>query len=89
MYNYWQIGAENGRKVPLASNQVVGGSNPSGRAIISMTYSALKICKFLLNLKVPIEFKIQGGNRWLEGYRRGCHILRSVLLSHSRESTCL
>ena len=32
MYNYWQIGAENGRKVPLASNQVVGGSNPSGRA---------------------------------------------------------
>ena len=32
MYNYWQIGAENGRKVPLASNQVVGGSNPSGCA---------------------------------------------------------
>ena len=32
MYNYWQIGAENGVKVPLASNQVVGGSNPSGRA---------------------------------------------------------
>ena len=32
MYNYWQIGAENGVKVPLASNQVVGGSNPSGCA---------------------------------------------------------
>ena len=34
MYNYWQIGAENGGKEYLASNQVVGGSNPSGRAII-------------------------------------------------------
>ena len=32
MYNYWQIGAENGGKEYLASNQVVGGSNPSGRA---------------------------------------------------------
>ena len=32
MYNYWQIAAENGRKVPLASNQVVGSSNLSGRA---------------------------------------------------------
>ena len=26
----------------LASNQVVGGSSPSGRAIISMSYGALK-----------------------------------------------
>lgn len=42
MYNYWQIGAENGRKVPLASNQVVGNSGLSGPAIISTTYSALK-----------------------------------------------
>ena len=32
MYNYWQIGAENCGKEPLASNQVVGGSNLSGRA---------------------------------------------------------
>ena len=32
MCDNWQIGAENGRKVPLASNQVVGGSNPSGCA---------------------------------------------------------
>jgi len=32
MYNNRQIGAENGGKVPLASNQVVGGSNPSGFA---------------------------------------------------------
>jgi len=32
MYNKRQTGAENGGKVPLASNQVVGGSSPSGRA---------------------------------------------------------
>ena len=32
MYNNWQIGAENGGKEYLASNQVVGGSSPSGRA---------------------------------------------------------
>ena len=43
MYNKRQIGAENGELEPLASNQVVGGSNPSGRAIISTTYGALKI----------------------------------------------
>ena len=28
----WQIGTENCGREPLASNQVVGGSNPSGRA---------------------------------------------------------
>ena len=33
MYNKWQTGAENWRKESLASNQVVGSSNPSGRAI--------------------------------------------------------
>ena len=32
MYNNRQIGVENGGKVPLASNQVVGGSNPPGYA---------------------------------------------------------
>ena len=32
MYNYWQIGAENCGKESLASNQVVGGSNPFGCA---------------------------------------------------------
>ncbi|HIO01152.1 MAG TPA: hypothetical protein EYN14_04230 [Alphaproteobacteria bacterium] len=32
MYNKRQTGAENWRKESLASNQVVGGSNPSGRA---------------------------------------------------------
>ena len=32
MYNYWHGCAENGGKAPLASNQVVGGSNPSGCA---------------------------------------------------------
>ena len=32
MYNNRQIGAENGGKEYLASNQVVGSSNPSGRA---------------------------------------------------------
>ena len=33
MYNKRQNGAENWRKEYLASNQVVGGSSPSGRAI--------------------------------------------------------
>ena len=33
MYNYWHGCAENGGKEYLASNQVVGGSNPSGCAI--------------------------------------------------------
>ena len=47
MYNYWQIGAVNGGKEPLASNQVVGSSNLSGRAIISMSYGALKSCTVL------------------------------------------
>ena len=32
MYNNRQIGAENGGKVPLTSNQVVGSSSLSGRA---------------------------------------------------------
>ena len=56
MYNKRQTDAENGGKVPLASNQVVGGSNPSGRAIISMTYSALKICTLLLKPDSPLGF---------------------------------
>ena len=43
MYNKWQTGVENEGKVQLASNQVVGGSNPSGRAIFSMTYDASEI----------------------------------------------
>ena len=34
MYNNRRIDAENGGKEYLASNQVVGGSNPSGRAIV-------------------------------------------------------
>ena len=33
MYNYWHGCAENGGKEYLASNQVVGRSNPSGYAI--------------------------------------------------------
>ena len=32
MYDKRQTDAENGGLEPLASNQVVGGSNPSGRA---------------------------------------------------------
>ena len=55
MYNYWQIGAENGRKVPLASNQVVGGSNPSGRAIFSMTYDVSEKRIVLLKPVCPIR----------------------------------
>ena len=51
MYNYWQIGAENCGKEPLASNQVVGSSNLSGRAIISTTYGALTIYTLLLETR--------------------------------------
>ena len=40
MYNKRQTGAENGEKESLASNQVVGGSNRSGRTIFSMIYDA-------------------------------------------------
>ena len=32
----------------VSSNQVVRGSSPSGRAIISTTYSALKFCTLLI-----------------------------------------
>jgi len=32
MYNYSHVCAKNWRKEYVASNQVVGGSNPSGRA---------------------------------------------------------
>ena len=39
IYNKRQTGAENGGKEPLASNQAVGGSNPSGYAMFSMTYN--------------------------------------------------
>ena len=57
MYNYWRGCAENGGNEYLASNQVVGGSNPSGRAIISMSYGALK------NSTVRNNSDLQGGNR--------------------------
>ena len=33
IYNKWQSGAENGGKEYLASNQVIGSSNRSGRTI--------------------------------------------------------
>ena len=56
MYNYWQNGAENCGNEYLASNQVFGGSNPSGRVIFSKTYGASEIFKFRLNPKVPIKF---------------------------------
>ena len=42
MYNNWQIGAENCGKEYLASNQVVGGSSPSRRAISSTTYVTIQ-----------------------------------------------
>ena len=40
MCNNRQIGAENGGKVPLASNQVVEGSGLYEHAIFSKTYDA-------------------------------------------------
>ena len=55
MYNKWQSGAENGGKERLASNQVVGGSSPSGRAIISTTYGAFEICSVQLKPDCPIR----------------------------------
>ena len=56
MYNYPHGCAENSEKEYLASNQVVGGSNPSGRAIFSTTYSALKNSILLLKPDSPIGF---------------------------------
>ena len=44
MYNNPHGCPENGRKEPLASNQVVGGSNPSGRAILSKTHDTSENC---------------------------------------------
>ena len=55
MYNYWLGCAENGGEVPLASNQVVGGSSPSGRAIFSMTYNVSENCTLLLKPDSPIQ----------------------------------
>ena len=46
--------AVNSAKEYVASNQVVGGSNPSGRAIISMSYGALKICPLRYSQHSPI-----------------------------------
>ena len=45
-----------GEKEYLASNQVVGSSNLSGRAIISMSYGALKNSILLLKPDCPIGF---------------------------------
>ena len=58
MCDNWQIGAENGGKVPLASNQVVGGSNPSGCAkfIKHLThFRTFESSHSNLNFKVVID----------------------------------
>ena len=73
MYNKRQTGAENGGKEPLASNQVVGGSSPSGRAIFIKHLAHFR--KLELSHKspsVPQKSEPQGGNRWLGNYRRKC-----------------
>ena len=44
MYNNRHGCGDNWRKEYLASNQVVGGSSPSGRAIKSRSYGAFKKC---------------------------------------------
>ena len=66
MCDNWRGCAENWRKESLASNQVVGGSNRSGRTIFSMIYDAPETQKFLENSD------LQGSNRWLGNYRREC-----------------
>jgi hypothetical protein len=43
MYNNRQIGADNGGKVPLASNQVDAGSIPAGWANYQVLTTLLKI----------------------------------------------
>ena len=58
MYNYWNGCAENGGKVPLASSQVVGGSNPSGCAelINDLTHiRKLASAHKIKNIKVVID----------------------------------
>ena len=44
MYNYWRGCAENGGNEYLASNRVVGDSNPSGCTIFSKNYDASENC---------------------------------------------
>ena len=59
MYNYWQIGAENCGKESLASNQVVGGSNPFGRA------------KFINDLAHFRKFESSNNNKNINVLERG------------------
>ena len=64
MYNYWQIGAENGGKVPLASNQVVGSSSLSGRARFFKDFRRLTKSRVSeINRIVRVYYDSQGGNR--------------------------
>ena len=81
MYNYWHGCAENGGKEYLASNQVVGGSNPSGCAKVINDLAHFR--KLELSHKspsVPQKSEPQGGNRWLGNHRRKCLQLRLVCL---------
>ena len=58
MYNYWQIGAENCGKESLASNQVAGGSNPSGRTKLIKHlahFRKLELSHKNKNIKVVID----------------------------------
>ena len=73
MYNNRQIGAEIGGKEYLASNQVVGGSSPSGRAKFIKYLTHFR--KFESSNRTTILQQIsdyQHGNRWLGKYRRKC-----------------
>ena len=58
MYNYWRGCAENIGNEYLALNQVVGGSNPSGRAIIFKHLGHLtksRVSRKCLTSKVVID----------------------------------
>ena len=65
MYNYWQIGAENCGKESLASNQVVGGSNPYRRAnlINDLTHNR-KLTSAHKNRNIKVVINVLG-NRLL------------------------
>ena len=56
MYNNRHGCRDNWRKEYVASNQVVGGSSPSGRAIFSMIYNVSE--NFTLRLKPDSPIQI-------------------------------
>ena len=80
MYNKRQTDAENGGKEPLASNQVVGGSNPSGRANLITHLARFRKCESSHKIKNinKVLVKARAGNAMLNR-RRGLIYTKSEL----------